>query len=357
MIDHIFYCGFSQRHISAYADLEIDLSDHTPITACWGISALANPPKFKKISVEKVLKKSDIFKNSNRFSVLADLSDELGDDTDQLAENFVSNIWSASVDIGAVSDGLKIHKTPLSKSTLKAINRRRKAFLGLKSGDISMDTYRNLKQLASKAVSNDSKQIFINRQNQINDAFLSNDSKTVWKFIKFQSGRGTKPLIDGPIYDKSGNTVTDIEDKLNVWNNHFKSLASDTTGNSRDLSKWEHLVNSDGNYYTECDDVVYWEDIRRALMDTPNGKAPGIDGIPSEILKLAEDEELPDQIWQRYIFNFVNTIWNTEYIPNHLLLVLVVPIPKKGDLKDPNNYRGISLIPTIIKVVAKIITI
>ncbi|OMJ13566.1 hypothetical protein AYI70_g8416 [Smittium culicis] len=34
---------------------------------------------------------------------------------------------------------------------------------------------------------------------------------------------------------------------------------------------------------------------------------------------------------------------------------IIVPVPKKGDIKDPDNYRGISLIPTIIKLLAKIV--
>ncbi|OMJ18073.1 LINE-1 reverse transcriptase-like protein [Smittium culicis] len=35
---------------------------------------------------------------------------------------------------------------------------------------------------------------------------------------------------------------------------------------------------------------------------------------------------------------------------------IIVPVPKKGDMKDPNNYREISLILTIIKLLAKIVT-
>ncbi|OMJ16160.1 RNA-directed DNA polymerase from mobile element jockey, partial [Smittium culicis] len=34
---------------------------------------------------------------------------------------------------------------------------------------------------------------------------------------------------------------------------------------------------------------------------------------------------------------------------------IIVPVPKKGDMKDPDNYRGISLVPTIIKLLAKIV--
>ncbi|OMJ15269.1 LINE-1 reverse transcriptase-like protein [Smittium culicis] len=45
-------------------------------------------------------------------------------------------------------------------------------------------------------------------------------------------------------------------------------------------------------------------------------------------------------------------MYDTGDIPNRLETSIVVPIPKKGDLKDPDNYRRISLIPTLAKIMA-----
>ncbi|OMJ19912.1 hypothetical protein AYI70_g4436 [Smittium culicis] len=41
-------------------------------------------------------------------------------------------------------------------------------------------------------------------------------------------------------------------------------------------------------------------------------------------------------------------------IPSCMTTSIIVPVPKKGDMKDPDNYRGISLMPTIIKLLAKV---
>ncbi|OMH82745.1 LINE-1 retrotransposable element ORF2 protein [Zancudomyces culisetae] len=51
----------------------------------------------------------------------------------------------------------------------------------------------------------------------------------------------------------------------------------------------------------------------------------------------------------------VSRIFDKEEIPTKWSTSIVVPVPKKGDLTDPNNYRGISLIPTMVKLVAKIV--
>ncbi|OMJ11163.1 hypothetical protein AYI70_g9895 [Smittium culicis] len=58
--------------------------------------------------------------------------------------------------------------------------------------------------------------------------------------------------------------------------------SKDATGNSRSTDKWENLISSDCDYYPECDSTILWSDITDALRDTPNNKAPGADGVPSE---------------------------------------------------------------------------
>ncbi|OLY80827.1 hypothetical protein AYI68_g5073, partial [Smittium mucronatum] len=62
----------------------------------------------------------------------------------------------------------------------------------------------------------------------------------------------------------------------------FGELANGSTGNSRSATKWESLLITDCNYFPECDTSIKCSDIIAALSDTPNNKAPGSDGIPSE---------------------------------------------------------------------------
>ncbi|OMJ15458.1 RNA-directed DNA polymerase from mobile element jockey [Smittium culicis] len=162
-------------------------------------------------------------------------------------------------------------------------------------------------------------------------------------------------IADGPVYDKNKNLTTEKQEKIKFWTNHFGELAKDTTGNSRTADKWQNLISSDCDYYPECDNTILWPDITDALADTPNNKAPGADGVPSEVWKLVMAESSPTSSLAKLIHKIINLMYDTGDIPQCLETSVVVPVPQKGDLKDPDNYRGISLIPTLAKLVAKIV--
>ena len=70
------------------------------------------------------------------------------------------------------------------------------------------------------------------------------------------------------------------------------------------------------------------------------GKAPGKDGITNEIYK-----SLPSQFLQV----LVKFLLESGRIPQCWCTGVIVPIPKNGDNLDVNNYRGITLLPVIAK--------
>ena len=51
----------------------------------------------------------------------------------------------------------------------------------------------------------------------------------------------------------------------------------------------------------------------------------------------------------------INQVFNTGIFPERLKLAKVIPVFKKGESKLINNYRPISLLPVISKVLEKII--
>ena len=55
------------------------------------------------------------------------------------------------------------------------------------------------------------------------------------------------------------------------------------------------------------------------------------------------------------IHTLITSIWKKEKLPEEWKESIIVPIHKKGDKTDCNNYRGISLLPTTYKILSNIL--
>jgi hypothetical protein len=55
------------------------------------------------------------------------------------------------------------------------------------------------------------------------------------------------------------------------------------------------------------------------------------------------------------IHKLINSIWNKEELSDQWKESITVPIYKKGDKTDFNNYRGISLLSTLYKILSHIL--
>ena len=100
----------------------------------------------------------------------------------------------------------------------------------------------------------------------------------------------------------------------------------------------------------QLDNIPSKEDISKAIHQTKSGKAPGPNGIPAEIFKVAEPVLL-----DRFLSLF-SQIWETEKLTQVFKDAQITTIyKKKGERSDCNNYRGISLLAIAGKILARII--
>jgi len=89
--------------------------------------------------------------------------------------------------------------------------------------------------------------------------------------------------------------------------------------------------------------------LEKALKLTKNGKPPGQDNINSELYKYAPEE------FKLRLLQFLNNIYRANCIPDEWRNVVITPIFKKGDRREPKNYRGISILNTCYKIYSKIL--
>ena len=91
------------------------------------------------------------------------------------------------------------------------------------------------------------------------------------------------------------------------------------------------------------------DEILLAIKQQKSGKAAGPDNIPPEALKQAEE------INTEVLHMLFKDIWEKEDIPNDWREGYIVKIPKKGDLSQCSNYRGISLLSVPGKIFNRVI--
>jgi hypothetical protein len=78
-------------------------------------------------------------------------------------------------------------------------------------------------------------------------------------------------------------------------------------------------------------------------------KASGPDNIPPEVLKANPDitANIPHKIY--------SDIWKNEVMPQDWNIGHLIKLPKKGNLKECKNYRGITLLSVDAKVINRIL--
>ena len=179
-----------------------------------------------------------------------------------------------------------------------------------------------------------------------------NDHRNSWKWLKLHAGRNKKSAICSEIRDpKTQELVSDMDKKLEVWVNHFSNLCR--------KDEEERIIEVDYQPNAEIasitDTPITWSEILFESSCTRTNKASGVDLIPSELYKTVEKDPECKSQFSKNILSMFNKVLNEGICPTDWELCTVVPIFKKGDQFDPNNYRGIALISTMQKLFAKIL--
>jgi hypothetical protein len=100
---------------------------------------------------------------------------------------------------------------------------------------------------------------------------------------------------------------------------------------------------------TPLDEEPELNELLDAIQATSEGKAPGRDRIPAEIWKHG------GMNLTTCLHNLMLQIWHCEEVPQDWKDASIIPIFKKGDRKDCGNYRGISLLSIVGKILSRIL--
>merc|ERR1712039_1034823 len=99
----------------------------------------------------------------------------------------------------------------------------------------------------------------------------------------------------------------------------------------------------------ELNKPIEIEEVREVIKKLKNGKATGNDKITNEVIKYGGDNV------KRMVWIMIRKCFELEKTPKQWLEGIMHPIYKKGDKRDPLNYRGIALLNTISKIYESIL--
>lgn len=126
---------------------------------------------------------------------------------------------------------------------------------------------------------------------------------------------------------------------------HFKNLfSSDDQFINNEIENDLSQEGFNQNLVEELDINFNENEVLSAIKSLKRGKSSGIDMLNSEIFM--EGREILAPILCR-LFNFM---FDNSIYPESWTKGLIVPVPKKGNLNDVNNYRGITLTSIFSKI-------
>ena len=96
--------------------------------------------------------------------------------------------------------------------------------------------------------------------------------------------------------------------------------------------------------------LIKSDELKSILNSLDPSKSTEIDGISPKMLNLASDVLLPS------LLQMINISLHTGVFPDVLKEARVIPIQKGGPSEDPSNYRPISILPIVSKVIEKRVT-
>ena len=89
-------------------------------------------------------------------------------------------------------------------------------------------------------------------------------------------------------------------------------------------------------------------EVKWALESITTNNASGGDGMPVELFQILKDDAV------KVLYSICQPIWKTQRWPQDWKRSVFIPIPKKGNAKEPSNYCTVALISHASKVMFKI---
>ena len=362
---------FSQNSCSLIDQLYIKISSSTRVTTAGIIMSNISDHQPYFIVLEQISPKTVLIINKNTPAatkhfydavVQANIYEKLNKDTlsdpnsnYDLLENILCNLYDKHFPNKLVKFKKYKHKksTWITVGILNSIKYKDKLYRNLKqtaqndtSYNILQINIRAYKTILNKAI-RDAKRI---HYATMFDQFKTNTRKT-WDTIKELINKNRKQLEFPKSFNVNGILTTDKKKIANKFNEFFANIGSklaETIHNKNKNNTFNsYLKNRSPHTFTFK--LTSEEIVTKTINCFKAKRSAGYDSISTELLKLISP------LIVRSLTVIINQSLITGIFPSKLKIAKVIPLYKKNEKDMFNNYRPISLLPSISKVFERIV--
>ena len=349
LIDH-FYNNNPSLTINTTLVLD-DLSDHFPIIAIVKQSKVQTKKKHYYTRNYSLLDPTQLTNDAtvtinNLTQTFSSLDLDINNKFKLLGDGLLT-ILDSNIPVQKLSrkkSRLKLRPW-ISAGILKSIKRRNKMYKVLcttKFQDENFHKEYKLYRNALTRIKETAKRNYFHKKLQSSNG----DVKQTWRVINDVIGKSSKPSSIPTEMSFEGSKVVnprEIVDKLNI---HFTEIGKHST-NHVDFDKVANTVrwNTNSIFFSkttpaEIENIIDHLNIR---------KASGADDISVSLLKQLKGLLSP------LLSDLINEAFESGLYPDILKLAKVIPLHKGGVDSDPGNYRPISILSNLNKILEKVI--
>ena len=174
-----------------------------------------------------------------------------------------------------------------------------------------------------------------------------NDTRKIWGIVNEVIDRKQSRHTNPATFILKGQALNTQEGIANGFNNYFASIGEEMADSLPTVTGYEeYLQNTPFRFRLE---PVEATDIEEIMKKQQPKMSCGLDSINNKIVKTASLQlATPMSI-------IVNKSIREGYVPSIYKIARIVPLYKKGPTNDCGNYRPVSLLPSLSKIIEKAI--
>ncbi len=232
----------------------------------------------------------------------------------------------------------------LTDDIVKAMRERdnvKKRAIKAKSSQL-WDEYRSLRNSVNIMIKR-------SKKNFINDEIQSKDPKKIWKGLRHIVPGKTKDANVKSIMTETGEKTSSY-DVANVMNDYFANVGPNLAKKISD----DNVCDDTQNVYTNVDNtnkfdfnLVTENYVLEQIQSLSNNKATGVDNMCVKLLKLSTDAIIAPLTY------LINVSLASGTFPKSWKSARICPVFKGGNNSEPCNFRPISILPILSKIIER----